>query len=381
MGLVTKFDVPTKSHLKTGKSTEVAQLVNSSSQLHLPPVWAVETVRNPATTVFSTKEKLKSYNMATIQQLFDKKYSEKKEEEIQFSDLNEGKISASELTIDNFPNLRKLNVNNIKSLTRLKIINCPQLVGLDCQNNDSLIGLNLSECNELMKVKVSNNLLELIELPTNSEKLSFLEINDNNFPSQDLSFLIPYKNLEVLDLGNNSNEKKVKKGIYNRFYGIKGTDIDSGLEYLSENLQRLNCPIGVRVEAKEQKVETKKVNSSNNRKKNKNAKQKEKLEIIQEEIKQLKKEIEKLRAENQELNGKLINSSNINQERTENETLQQQIASQQNELKTLQEDLQNNRSSYTKFVNETLQTKKKEVENLTKKLSNLQNQVEIPPKS
>ena len=157
--------------------------------------------------------------MATIQQLFDKKYSKKKEEEIQFSDLNERKISASELTVENFPNLRKLDVNNIKSLTKLKIINCPQLASLDCQNNDSLTSLDLSECDELVKVKVSNNHLEIINFPTNSEKLSFLEINDNNFPLQDLSFLTPYKNLEILDLGNNSNEKKVKKGIYNRFCG------------------------------------------------------------------------------------------------------------------------------------------------------------------
>src|SRR5581483_4422999 len=165
------------------------------------------------------KGKLKSYDMLTIQQLFDKKYSEKKEEEIEFSDLNEKRVSIGELTIENFPNLRKLNVNNIKFLTKLKIINCPRLTGLNCQNNDSLIRLDLSECNELIKIQASNNRLELINLPTNSEKLSFLEINDNNFPSQDLSFLKPYRNLEMLDLGNNSNKEKIEKGIYNHFCG------------------------------------------------------------------------------------------------------------------------------------------------------------------
>src|SRR5438105_1933819 len=109
--------------------------------------------------------------MVSIQQLFDKKYSEKKEEEIQFSDLNEMRISASELTIENFPNLRKLNVNNIKFLTKLKIINCSQLTGVNCQNNDSLTSLDLSKCDKLMKIQVSNNRLELINLPTDSERL------------------------------------------------------------------------------------------------------------------------------------------------------------------------------------------------------------------
>src|SRR5436305_13200327 len=156
--------------------------------------------------------------MVTIQQLFDRKYSEKIEEEIQFSDLKERKISAGELTIENFTNLKKVNINSVKSLTKFKIINCPQLAVLNCQNNDSLISLDLSECNKLMKIQVSNNSLELINLPTNSEELFHLEMNDNNFPLQDLSFLTPYKNLQMLDLGN-SNEKKVKKRIYNRFCG------------------------------------------------------------------------------------------------------------------------------------------------------------------
>src|SRR5947209_3365136 len=158
--------------------------------------------------------------MVTIQQLFDERYSEKKEEETQFSDLNERKISAGELIIENFPNLKKVDVNNVKSLTKLKIINCPRLTGLSCQNNDSLTSLDLSQCNKLMKVQVSNNRLELIKLPPNSEELFHLEMNDNNFPSQDLSFLTPYKSLQILDLGNNfSSEKRVKKGIYNRFCG------------------------------------------------------------------------------------------------------------------------------------------------------------------
>ena len=102
--------------------------------------------------------------------------------------------------------------------------------------------------------------------------------------------------------------------------GIKGTDIDSGLEYLPDNLQRLDCLTGVRVEAKvkeiyavcgisgssnssfgfdrekyknfrqEQKMKTDQVSS--NPKKSKNVKRKEKLESIQEESERLKTELQ-----------------------------------------------------------------------------------------
>ncbi|CAI2197571.1 1553_t:CDS:2, partial [Funneliformis geosporum] len=382
--------------------------------------------------------------MINIQQLFDKRYSEteKKAEEIQFSDLSERIISASELTIKNFPKLKKVNISNVKSLTKLKIINCPQLVGINCQNNVLLTNLDLSECNELMKIQVSSNSLELIKLPTNSETLLYLEINDNNFPSQDLSFLTPYKNLEILDLGNNSNEERVKKGIYNRFCGgIKGTDIDSGLEYLPENLQRLNCLTGIRVEAKVKQIHaicgTSSANNSSfnfDREKYKKFRQEQKIKTEQEEI-------EKLWAKIQELNEQLTNSNSIIEEKdkkisklisenekvkeetkdllskkeevekelkekikkwrcreleelnnkqskdyikeridwkrsreeleqvikgggNKNQVLQQQVASYQDKLKTLQGDLQNNRSNYANFINKNLQIKEKEVEEL-----------------
>ncbi|CAI2189206.1 20093_t:CDS:1, partial [Funneliformis geosporum] len=63
-----------------------------------------------------------------------------------------------------------------------------------------------------------------------------------------------------------------------------------------------------------------------------------------------------------------------------NQALQQQVASYQVKLKTLQEDLQNNRSSYANFISKNLQIKEREVEELKKLSKNLQNQVEISPK-
>ena len=70
----------------------------------------------------------------------------------------------------------------------------------------------------------------------------------------------------------------------------------------------------------------------------------------------------------------------IEEERIKNQVLQQQVASQQDELKTLQEILQHNHSIHTNFINENLQIKKREFEELMKLSKNLQNQVEIYPK-
>jgi len=66
-------------------------------------------------------------------------------------------------------------------------------------------------------------------LPKNSANLERLNLRNNNFLSQDLSFLTESVNLEILILGND-DEEKIKKGIYNKFIG--------SLDYLS-NMKRL----------------------------------------------------------------------------------------------------------------------------------------------
>jgi hypothetical protein len=70
----------------------------------------------------------------------------------------------------------------------------------------------------------------------------------------------------------------------------------------------------------------------------------------------------------------------IEEERNKNQVLQQQVASQRDKLKKSREDLQDNHSNYTQFINKTLQIKEREVEELKKLSKNLQNQVEISPK-
>jgi len=92
----------------------------------------------------------------------------------------------------------------------------------------------------------------------------FLGINNNNFPPQDLSIFSRFVNLEKLFV-HNSNQEKINQGIYNRFVGsleslkdlsklnelsISNTDIDSGLEYLSESIKYFYCLADKRTDAK-----------------------------------------------------------------------------------------------------------------------------------
>lgn len=182
---------------------------------------------------------------------------------------------SSELIIDKYPNL-KIVWKNIPNITKLTISNCPQLekVGirkswstqelilnnlpnlkeLNCSEN-KLTALKISNCANLQKINCSNNQLTEIKLPS-GEKLEELNLYNNNF-SQDLSFLSHLVNLKELELGNqNENEDELDQEICNRFYGsleplqnmnklknlfINDTDIDSGLEYLPDSIEKFTC--------------------------------------------------------------------------------------------------------------------------------------------
>lgn len=169
--------------------------------------------------------------MVNAQEWLDKKYPNKlKVTEIStplFKELE------GELKIEGFPKLEKL-VCSKNQLTNLIVANCPNLVKIDC----------------------SDNLLTKFELVTeNPKKLVSLNITNNNFPQQDLSYFTQFINLQKLYLGTTSQEK-MEKGVYNRFYGslellqnltnlkelgISNTDIDSGVDFLPKGLQRIHC--------------------------------------------------------------------------------------------------------------------------------------------
>ena len=94
---------------------------------------------------------------------------------------------------------------------------------LICQNCDLTGNIDLSDFPNLEILDCYENNLTSLKLD-NCKKLKWIYCRDNNL-HQDLSVFSRFVNLENLYVYNN-NEEKIKKGIYNRFYG--------SLEYLKD---------------------------------------------------------------------------------------------------------------------------------------------------
>ena len=157
------------------------------------------------------------------------------------------------LKLENFPNLEELYCPNNK-LTSLECYGCPKLKNVLCQRN-KLLNLTLENCPNIIKIIGNKNQLTslnfLQSLP--SEKLEMLNISSNNISDSNLIPFQNFVNLKHLGLGNWYKEI-IDQGIYNYFNGsleplknlinleeldLAGTDVDSGWEYLPENLQIL----------------------------------------------------------------------------------------------------------------------------------------------
>jgi len=83
----------------------------------------------------------------------------------------------------------------------------------------------------------------LTSLP-NPEKLIKLSISHNDFPTQDLSVFSRFINLEslILDSNNFFGSLEPLKGLAKlKHLNISYTNLDSGLEYLPESLERIDC--------------------------------------------------------------------------------------------------------------------------------------------
>ncbi|CAJ0830456.1 7084_t:CDS:10 [Entrophospora sp. SA101] len=165
--------------------------------------------------------------------------------------LSDNNFPSDDLSIfKRFTNLKSLGISNtekkvsnnfygslkflesLNSLESLDISGTNVCTGLEhLPKSTNLTKIDLSDCSELIEIWCSENMLEEIMLPKYSSNLKELKLNDNNFPKQ---------------VGN-SDEKRIKKGTYNKFYGslkylkrfdklecldISNTDIDSGLEHL-----------------------------------------------------------------------------------------------------------------------------------------------------
>jgi len=184
--------------------------------------------------------------------------------------------SLTDLDISECPNLEEigcshnqLNSLNVSNATKLKVIscgynqltnlnlsNCSQLKIIYCTNNN-LVKLDLTNCPNINELWCWGNFLINLNFlnDLSSEKLEGISIEGNNFPLSDLTPFSRFVNLKKLYLGN-LDEKKINQNIYNRFYGsleplksltkleflsIRSTDIDSGLEYLPNNIEEFHC--------------------------------------------------------------------------------------------------------------------------------------------
>jgi len=147
---------------------------------------------------------------------------------------------------------------------------------LDISHKNLTGTLDLSDFTNLEKLKMSSNQLAdisfLKQLP-NPEKLRVLDLSSNNITS-DLRPFSCFTNLEELSLGGIinvnievmlKNRDKLSEKSLNKFYGslkplknltklkkldISDTDIDKGLEYLSESVVEFCCLADTREESK-----------------------------------------------------------------------------------------------------------------------------------
>lgn len=232
--------------------------------------------------------------MVSAQKWLDKHYP--KEERKEITKLSDGGVHnifdvysklEGDLDLSDFVNLKEIILADCR-ITELNISNCIKITKLDCSqsqlndlnldknaqlvelycSNNQLRELNLSNCSNLQRLHCNNNLLTNLDLSANSQ-LEFLSISDNNFTKQDLNFLTHLTGLQTVNLGN-ENAKQIKKGIYNHFIGslqplqkltnlktlnVKNTDINEGLEYLPDSLEKFIFSAELRKEAKVKKIE------------------------------------------------------------------------------------------------------------------------------
>jgi len=78
----------------------------------------------------------------------------------------------------------------------------------------------------------------------NKEKLTSLYLNSNNLSTQDLNYFREFINLEDLNINNNrfvGTLEPLKDLTKLRYLHIENTDLDSGLEYLPNNIALFYC--------------------------------------------------------------------------------------------------------------------------------------------
>ncbi|MCE8162852.1 MAG: hypothetical protein I3273_01200 [Candidatus Moeniiplasma glomeromycotorum] len=173
-----------------------------------------------------------SFTLVNTQKWLDKNYpryglDEKGQKRSEVKELNpydydscssRAYFSGSLILLD-FTNLESLYWNYENRLTSLDLSNCPNLQSLDC---------GMATLNDLI-------------LP-NSVKLKELRLLNCSSLKKDLMFFSRLINLESLSIwysGINGSLKALKNLTKLKSLDISGTNIDSGLEYLPESLEKI----------------------------------------------------------------------------------------------------------------------------------------------
>src|SRR4051794_25655441 len=124
--------------------------------------------------------------MLNAQNLLDKNYPLETRAEIIQIDIKNQNLTGN-LTIQDFPNLEKIDCRNNKSITSIELINLPNLNHFQA-NNCQIDSISIINCSNLIYFNVGNNFLTKTDFLAglNPEKLNHLSIHSNNFQQQDL---------------------------------------------------------------------------------------------------------------------------------------------------------------------------------------------------
>jgi len=140
---------------------------------------------------------------------------------------------------------KELTISNKNITGQLSLTDFTGLEKLNCSYNQ-LTNLDLSECKNLTDLNCSNNEFTstdfLKQLP-NKDKLEKLNLSNNKFIGN-LNFLTPFTKLKELNLSNCAlagSLAPLEKTKELRTIILTNTDIDSGLDYLSNNCHELCC--------------------------------------------------------------------------------------------------------------------------------------------
>ncbi|CAG8559959.1 2892_t:CDS:10, partial [Cetraspora pellucida] len=181
-----------------------------------------------------------SFPHQSVQDLFSSSLN--KFESLETLDLSTNDILKMEYVVKKVINLT-IDANQ-KKLLILRLKGFVQLERLDCSRNQ-LTSLGLSDCPNLVELKCDNNKFDDLSFLKFVGKLKRLEIQNNQeLSKQNLSILTSLKELRYLNISDCPFEGNLKplQNLSNlRELYIIDTNISEGLEYLTENCEKLYC--------------------------------------------------------------------------------------------------------------------------------------------